>query len=165
MPMKINNLEDLLIEELKDLYNAEKQLIEALPKMAQAAVSPQLKKGFQHHLEQTKKQAARIEKIFANKEYSPRGKKCVGMEGLIKEGEEIINSDIDKSVLDAALIAAAQRVEHYEISAYGTARAYAEMLGDAETVRLLNESIQEEGDTDKKLTMMAEDFANQKALS
>ncbi len=163
MPMKVTNLEELFIEELKDIYSAETQLTEALPKMAEAAVSPQLKKGFQNHLEQTKKQIARIEEIFADKEYSPRGKKCIGMEGLIKEGEEIIKSDIDKSVLDAALIAAAQRVEHYEISAYGTARTFAQMLGDSKAVRLLDESIQEEGNTDKKLTQLAENFANQKA--
>jgi ferritin-like metal-binding protein YciE len=164
MSMKIKNLEDLFIEELKDLYSAETQLTEALPKMAKAAVSPQLKKGFQHHLEQTKMQAARIEQIFASKNFSPRGKNCVGMEGLIKEGEEIIKSDIDKSVLDAALIAAAQRVEHYEIAAYGTARAFAEMLGEVEAVSLLDESIQEEGETNKKLTSLAQDFANEKAM-
>jgi ferritin-like metal-binding protein YciE len=164
MPMKINNLEDLYIEELKDLYSAETQLTEALPKMAKAAVSPQLKKGFQHHLDQTKKQAARIEKIFSGKEFSPRGKKCIGMEGLIKEGEEIIKSDIDKSVIDAALIAAAQRVEHYEIAAYGTVRTFAEMLGEVEAVRLLDVSIQEEGETNKKLTTLAQDFANEKAM-
>lgn len=163
MPMKITNLEELFIEELKDLYSAETQLIEALPKMAQAAVSPELKKAFQAHLEQTKKQAARIEEILAQKKYSPRGKKCVGMAGLIKEGEEIIKSDMDKSVLDAALIAAAQRVEHYEISAYGTARAFAEMIGDTHAVRLLDITIQEEGNTDKSLTMLAENYANQRA--
>ncbi len=163
MPMKVTNLEELFIEELKDLYSAETQLTEALPKMAEAAVSPQLKKGFQDHLKQTKRQIARLEEIFSGRDYSPRGKKCIGMEGLIKEGEEVIKSDMDKSVLDAALIAAAQRVEHYEIAAYGTVRKFAEMLGDTKAMRLLDETLQEEGNTDKQLTMFAENFANQKA--
>ncbi len=164
MPLKINNLHDLLISELKDIYSAETQLMEALPKMAKAAVSPELKKGFEHHLAQTKNQAARIEQIFEDLEGSPRGKKCVGMEGLIKEGDEVIKSDMDKSVLDAALIAAAQRVEHYEISAYGTARQFAQMLGLTRAVQLLDETIKEEGKTDKTLTDLAESFANQKAM-
>ncbi len=164
MPMKINNLHDLFISELKDIYSAETQLTEALPKMAKAAVSAELKKGFEHHLAQTKNQIARIEQIFEDLEGSPRGKKCVGMEGLIKEGDEVINSDMDESVLDAALIAAAQRVEHYEISAYGTARQFAQMLGLNRAVQLLDQSINEEGNTDKTLTKLAESFANQKAM-
>lgn len=164
MPMKINNLHDLFIDELKDIYSAEKQLTDALPKMARAAVSPELKKGFEQHLSQTKNQITRIEQIFEDLEGSPRGKKCIGMEGLIKEGDEIIKSDMDKSVLDAALIASAQRVEHYEISAYGTARAYAQMLGLNRAVQLLDESIKEEGTTDKTLTRLAENFANQNAM-
>lgn len=165
MPMKINNLHDLFISELKDIYSAETQLTKALPKMAKAAVSPELKNGFEHHLQQTKNQIARIEQIFEDLEGSPRGKKCVGMEGLIKEGDEVINSDMDESVLDAALIAAAQRVEHYEISAYGTARAYAQMLGLTRACQLLDETIHEEGKTDKTLTKLAEDFANQNAMA
>lgn len=164
MPMKINNLHDLFISELKDIYSAEKQLIEALPKMANAAVSSELKKGFEHHLAQTKSQAARIEQIFEELQGSPRGKKCVGMEGLIKEGDEVMKSDMDKSVLDAALIAAAQRVEHYEISAYGTARRYAQLLGLNRAVQLLDDTIKEEGKTDKTLTDLADRFANQKAM-
>lgn len=163
MPMKVTNLKELFVEELKDLYSAEKQLIEALPKMADAAVSPELKKGFQDHLAQTKRQLSRLEEIFAGMEYSPRGKKCIGMEGLIKEGEEIIKSDMDKSVLDAALIAAAQRVEHYEIAAYGTVRVFAELLGETQAMRLLDQTLQEEGNTDKRLTSFAENYANQKA--
>lgn len=154
--MNMQNLQDLFIHELKDLYSAEKQLIEALPKMAKAASTPELKQGFEMHLEQTKEHAKRIEEIFKNYDYQPGGVKCKGMEGLLKEGQEAINEDADGAVKDAALIAAAQRVEHYEIAGYGTARTFAKHLGDNTAYQLLDKTLQEEGMTDQKLTELAE---------
>lgn len=164
MPMKVNSLEDLYVHQLKDLYSAENQLVKALPKMAKAASSQELKQGFEHHLEQTRNHVSRLEEIFGNRDGSPRGKKCVGMEGLIEEGQEVITSDMDGSVRDAALIAAAQRVEHYEISGYGTARAYAERLGDRKAVRLLDKTLEEEAQTNEKLTAIAEKQVNPQAV-
>lgn len=154
--MKENQLKELYVEELKDLYSAEKQLVKALPKMAKAATSPDLRAGFEGHLEQTKGHVARLEKIFQALEESPDGKTCKGMEGLIKEGSEMIEEDPEAEQLDAGLISAAQRVEHYEIAGYGCVRTYAQLLGENEAVSLLEETLNEEKKTDTKLTQLAE---------
>jgi ferritin-like metal-binding protein YciE len=148
---------ELYIDELKDLYNAENQLVKALPKMAKAAVSPDLQAGFKEHLEQTKGHVQRLEQIFENLGESPKGKKCKGMEGLIAEGSEAIE-EYDGSVLDAALIGAAQRVEHYEMAGYGTAIAFAKEMGHDEHVSLLEETLNEEKETDEKLTELSSDI-------
>jgi ferritin-like metal-binding protein YciE len=158
--MQLETLEDLYIHELKDLYSAEKQLIRALPKMAKAAKNQQLAAGFQEHLEQTKEHAARIEKILSGHKQSTRGSKCRGMEGLIAEGAEMIEEEADPEVKDAGLISAAQRVEHYEIAGYGSARTYAEMLGDKEGATLLQKTLNEEEQTDQKLTHLAKSSIN-----
>jgi ferritin-like metal-binding protein YciE len=148
-------LKELYIEELKDLYNAENQLVKALPKMAKAASSEELSQGFEEHLEQTRGHVQRLEKIFQSLGESPKGKKCKGMEGLVAEGAEVMEEDFEDSVMDAALIGAAQRVEHYEIAAYGTVCAFAEELGESEQASLLNETLEEEKETDEKLTKLA----------
>jgi ferritin-like metal-binding protein YciE len=158
--MRLETLEDLYIHELKDLYSAEKQLIRALPKMAKAAKNEQLAAGFKEHLEQTKEHAARIEKILAEHKQSTRGSRCKAMEGLIAEGAEMIEERAEPAVKDAGLISAAQRVEHYEIAGYGTARTYAEMLGDNEGARLLQATLGEETETDQKLTKLARSSIN-----
>ncbi|MEO7723684.1 MAG: ferritin-like domain-containing protein [Chthoniobacterales bacterium] len=154
--MELETLKDLYIHELKDLYSAENQIIKALPKMAKAASSSKLTAGFQKHLEETKEHAARLEKILKSHDETTRGPKCKGMEGLIKEGSEMIKEDADEDVRDAGLIAAAQRVEHYEMAGYGCARTYANLLGDKDGARLLQKTLDEEGATDKKLTKLAE---------
>jgi ferritin-like metal-binding protein YciE len=154
--MKMNRLDDLYLDQLKDLYSAEKQLVQALPKMAKAAASEELKTGFEEHLEQTKTHVSRLEQIFASLGSSPGRKKCAAMEGLIQEGQEAIELQGDAIVRDAALIAAAQRVEHYEIAAYGTVRTFANHLGHSDHSSLLQTTLDEEGATDKKLTTMAE---------
>jgi len=153
---KINNLRDVYIEQLKDLYSAESQLIKALPKMAKAATSTDLAQGFEDHLEQTKGHAERLEEIFEALDEKPTGKKCKAMEGLIKEGAEAIEEDASDEARDAMLIAAAQRVEHYEIAAYGTVKTYAKLLGEDDALELLEETLQEEVETDEKLTEAAE---------
>lgn len=153
---KITNLRDVYVEQLRDLYNAEQQLIKALPKMAKAAASPDLAQGFEDHLEQTKGHANRLEQIFKKLDAKPTGKKCKAMEGLIKEGAETIEEDASEAAKDALLIAAAQRVEHYEIAGYGTVKTYADLLGENEAAELLAETLQEEKDTDVKLTEAAE---------
>jgi ferritin-like metal-binding protein YciE len=152
----IESLNDLFIEQLQDLYDAERQLIKALPKMADAATSDELREGIEEHLEQTKGHAERIEKIFENLGEKAKAKKCKGMEGVIKEGSEVLDEDMDEDVRDAAIIAAAQRVEHYEIAGYGTARTYASLLGEREAASLLEETLNEEKETDAKLTELAE---------
>jgi ferritin-like metal-binding protein YciE len=157
--MNLTNLDKLFIHELKDLYSAENQLLKALPKMAQAASNDDLRQGFEHHLEETKEHVSRIEKIFEDLDGSPSGEKCDGMAGLIAEGEEIIEMEGDPVVKDAALIAAAQRVEHYEIAGYGSARTYAKHLGNSNAEQLLQQTLDEEGATDKKLTDLAENSA------
>src|SRR4051794_36052198 len=138
--MKLDSLHDLLVSELKDLYSAENQLVKALPKMAKAASSAELRDAFTQHLEVTRGQVERLEQVFAELDVSPRGKKCKAMEGLIEEGKELLEEDADPAVLDAALIAAAQRVEHYEIAGYGCVRTFAEHLGYDKVVRLLEET-------------------------
>jgi ferritin-like metal-binding protein YciE len=158
--MKLETLKDLYIHELKDLYNAEKQIINALPKMVKAATDKQLAAGFEEHFEQTKEPAARLKKILTSHDESTRGPKCEGMEGVIKEGEEMIAEDAEDEVRDAGLIAAAQRVEHYEMAGYGCARPYAELLGDRQGAQLLQTTLMEESDTDKKLTKLAKSVIN-----
>lgn len=153
--MKLNTLKDLYIHELKDLYSAEKQIIRALPKMARAASNEKLANGFKKHLEETKEHASRLEKLLSRHDQTTRGPKCKGMEGLLKEGEEILEEEADDEVRDAGLISAAQRVEHYEIAGYGTARTYAEILGDKEGAKILQTTLDEEAATDEKLTEVA----------
>lgn len=154
--MKLETLQDLYIHELKDLYSAENQIIKALPKMVKAATHPKLADGFKQHLEQTKEHVARLEKILKGHDETTRGPKCKGMEGVLKEGQEMIEEDADDDVRDAGLITAAQRVEHYEMAGYGTARTYAQLLGDDAGAKLLQRTLDEEGATDKKLTKLAE---------
>lgn len=153
--MKLEALRDLFIDELKDLYNAEHQLLKALPKMANAATATDLKRAFESHLKETRGQVERLEQVFASLEVSPRGKKCKAMEGLVEEGAELMEEDADPDVMDAGLIAAAQRVEHYEMAGYGCVRTYAQLLGETKAATLLQKSLDEEGAADKKLTQIA----------
>jgi ferritin-like metal-binding protein YciE len=161
--MEMETLRDLYVHELKDLHSAEKQLTSALPKMAKAAKNRQLRAAFNQHLEQTKRQAKRLEKVLQNLDESARGPKCEGMEGLIKEGDKMVKEDAEDEVRDAGLIAAAQRVEHYEIAGYGCARTYAQLLGDKSGARQLDISLREEANTDKKLTKLAHSVINLRA--
>ena len=161
--MALDSLHDLYVEELRDLYNAENQLLKALPKMARAASDESLRAAFEEHLEVTRGQVDRLDRIFKKLGEKPTGKKCVAMEGLIKEGKEMMEEDAEPAVLDAALIAAAQKVEHYEIAGYGTVRTYARMLGYEEAADLLQETLDEEGETDQKLTDLAESVINVEA--
>ena len=155
--MKENDLKGLYLEELRDIYNAEQQLVKALPKMAEAATSPDLRAGFEKHLKQTQEHVQRLEDIFEGMDEKPTGKKCKGMEGLVQEGNELIqDGSFDGETLDAGLISAAQRVEHYEIAAYGCVRTYASILGDENAVDLLERTLQEEKETDAKLTELAQ---------
>ena len=164
MAMKLQNLEDLYVDLLKDLYSAEQQLIKALPKMAAAAHSSDLRRGFEEHLRQTQQQAERIERIFSERANgSPGGKKCRGMEGLIEEGSELMKEARDADALDAGLIAAAQKVEHYEMAAYGCVRTYARQLGYEDSATLLQQTLDEEGEADKTLTSIAESRVNVEA--
>ena len=158
--MKLQTLKDLYLRELKGLYSAETQIIEALPKMINATSNAQLVLAFQEHLEQTRQQAARLEKILDSHDESTRGPKHRGMEGILAEGAELLNKDAEEGVRDAALIAAAQRVEHYEMASYGCARTYAELLGDTEGARLLQTTLTEEAETDQKLTQLAVSVIN-----
>jgi ferritin-like metal-binding protein YciE len=153
---KVTTLEQLFVEQLKDLYSAENQLIEALPKMAGAAHAPALKKGFQTHLKETREHARRLTRILKSLGESPEGKTCKAMQGLVKEGDETISEDASREVKDAALIAAAQRVEHYEIAGYGCVRTYATLLGRKADARTLATTLEEEAATDKKLTAAAQ---------
>jgi ferritin-like metal-binding protein YciE len=154
--MRENLLTKLYVDELKDLYSAENQLTKALPKMAKAATSPDLQAGFEAHQKQTQEHVSRLERIFEALEQSPKGKHCKGMEGLIKEGSELIEEDPEPAELDAGLIAAAQRVEHYEMAGYGCVRTYAKLLGETEAVPILEKTLDEEKETDAKLTKLAE---------
>jgi ferritin-like metal-binding protein YciE len=158
--MKLDSLEKLYVDELRDLYNAENQLLKALPKMAKRASHQELKQAFEEHLEQTKGQVERLEEIFEKLDEKPTGKTCKAMKGLVEEGSEFMKEDGDESVLDAGLISAAQKVEHYEIAAYGTVRTFANMLGDNEAAELLQRTLDEEGETDKRLTELAESVVN-----
>jgi ferritin-like metal-binding protein YciE len=154
--MKQANFEELFQNELQDIYDAERQIVEALPKMAEAASSDELVAAFQEHLEMTKKQVKRLDKVFQKIGAKPGGKTCEGMQGLLREGQKMISEMPKSAVLDAGLIAAAQKVEHYEISAYGTVRTMAEMLGQEDAAELLEETLEEEKETDENLTEIAE---------
>jgi ferritin-like metal-binding protein YciE len=165
MAQETNPLEELLVDELKDLYSAENQIIKALPKMAKAASSPELKRAFERHLEETRRQVERLDQIGQALEVKLTGKKCKGMEGLIEEGKELMEEDFDDNAIDAGLIGAAQKVEHYEIAGYGTARTHAEMLGYTKAAKLLQQTLDEEGATDKKLTQLAESIINVEAAT
>lgn len=156
--MKKESLRELYIDELRDLYNAETQLVKALPKMAKAASNEQLSEGFEEHLRQTTEHVSRLEQIFERLGEKASGKKYLGMEGLVKEGADTMKEDYSAEVMDAAIIGAAQRVEHYEIAAYGTAKAFAELLGEDEDVTLLEQTLQEEKETDEKLTELAQEI-------
>lgn len=153
--MSMNTLKDLFVDELKDLYNAERQLVAALPRMAKAADSPELAQAFTKHLEETKGHVTRLEQIFKALDLPARGKKCKGMEGLLEEGKEVMEEEGDVRVIDAALISAAQRVEHYEMAAYGCLRSYAELLGHQNIVALLEKTLAEEEAADEALTRLA----------
>jgi ferritin-like metal-binding protein YciE len=163
--MKLDSLKKLYVEELRDLYSAENQILKALPKMAKAATSKELQEAFSTHLAQTKGQVERLEKIFTKLDMTPKGKTCKAMEGLVKEGEELLSEDAEPEILDAGLIAAAQRVEHYEMAGYGTVRTYATLLKETEAARLLQETLDEEGETDKTLSKLAESVINRDALA
>jgi ferritin-like metal-binding protein YciE len=154
--MKMKTLHDLFVDELKDLYSAETQLTKALPKMAKAASSDELREAFLSHLKETEGQIKRLDKIFKKLDASPKGKKCKAMEGLVEEGKEAIELDAEDAVRDAALIAAAQRVEHYEMAGYGTVRTYAQLLDMEDAVELLQETLDQEGAADEKLTEIAQ---------
>jgi ferritin-like metal-binding protein YciE len=158
--MEMETLKDLYIDELKDLYSAENQILKALPKMIKVATHPKLKKAFTTHERQTRGHVKRLERICKQLGEKPTGKKCVGMEGLLKEGKELIAEKPDPDVLDAGLISAAQHVEHYEMAGYGTVRTYARQLGYGDHADLLQQTLDEEGDTDKLLTMIAESSIN-----
>ncbi|MGH7477271.1 MAG: ferritin-like domain-containing protein [Longimicrobiales bacterium] len=161
--MALDSLEKLFVQELRDLYHAEKQILRALPRMAKATEHEELRGAFEQHRQQTAEHVGRLERIFGDLDVAVRGKQCKGMEGIIEEGKEILEEDADPDVRDAALIAAAQRVEHYEIAAYGTVRTYAERLGHDNAARLLQQTLDEEGETDKKLTQIAERVVNPEA--
>jgi ferritin-like metal-binding protein YciE len=163
--VKVNSLQELYVDELKDLYDAENQIIKALPKMIDAASSEELQNALTEHLEVTREQAKRIEQIFQNMGEKLKAEKCKGMEGVIKEGAEILSEDMDENVKDAAIISAAQRVEHYEMAGYGCARTYARLIGDKEGAKLLQTTLNEEGETDKKLTKLAISAINVAALT
>ncbi|RPH55648.1 ferritin-like domain-containing protein [bacterium] len=162
--MEIDSLRKLYVEELKDIYSAEKQILQALPRMAKKTKNQELRKAFEMHLEQTRMQVERLDRIFEMLGKSPRGKKCKGMEGLIEEGKEMMQEDMEPDVMDAALIASAQKVEHYEIASYGTVRTYANLLGEKDHARILQETLNEEGETDKQLTRLAESQINVEAM-
>lgn len=164
--MKLGSMEDLFVEELRDLYSAENQILKALPKMVKAAESEELRSAFESHLEETQGHVERLEKIMTRIGAKTRGAKCKAMEGLLEEGSDIVKADSEEpAVKDAALIGAAQRVEHYEMAAYGCARTYAKMLGDEEAVSLLSQTLDEEKATDEKLSRIAESSVNPKATA
>ena len=153
--MKLDSMADLFLHELRDLHSAEKQLVAALPKMAKKASSPELKDAFETHLEQTKEHVERLETIFKDLELPVGRQKCKAMEGLIEEAAELLEEDAEDSIRDAAMIGAAQRVEHYEIAGYGTTRTFAEMLGHTNAAELLQQTLDEEKETDQLLTELA----------
>jgi ferritin-like metal-binding protein YciE len=163
VPVELDSLQALYVNDLKDLYSAEKQIVKALPKMIKAASHEELAATFSEHLRVTERQVERLERIFADLEESPRGKKCIGMEGLIEEAQELLKEKPDPEVLDAGLIAKAQHVEHYEIAGYGTVRTYAEQLGFAKHAELLQQTLDEEGEADKRLSALAETSINLEA--
>lgn len=161
--MKLKTMDDLFLDSLRDLYDAEKQITKVLPKMSKAASSDDLKAAFEQHLQVTKRQVERLEQIFTQLDEKPGGKKCAAMEGLIEEGAELIQEGKPSSILDAGLIGAAQKVEHYEMAGYGTARTFATLLGHTEAAQLLQETLEEEKETDQQLTELAESVVNEDA--
>jgi ferritin-like metal-binding protein YciE len=163
--MKLDSLQDVFTDLIRDLYNAETQLVKALPKMAKAASSEDLRTAFESHLEETQGHVERLERICEGLGIRPKGKTCKAMKGLIEEGAEVIETEGEPAAKDAALIAAAQKVEHYEIAGYGSARTFAELLGEDEAAKLLDETIAEEGAADKKLTEIAESGINVEAAN
>ncbi len=162
--MQIDNLEKFFVEQLKDVYNAEKQIVRALPRMSKAATDEELRNAFDTHLRETEKQVERLERVFKDFGQTPQGKKCVGMEGLIEEAKELLQEDVDPEVLDAGLIMAAQKVEHYEIATYGCLKTYAELLGNEDAARVLDEILEEEKRADQLLTEIAERSINVEAI-
>jgi ferritin-like metal-binding protein YciE len=162
--MKLDTLEKLYVDELRDIYNAENQLLKALPKMAKGSSSPDLKSGFEKHLRQTETHVERLDQIFAELDESPKGKTCHAMKGLIEEGSEILKEDGEESVLDAGIIVAAQKVEHYEMAAYGSARTFARLLGQDKAAELLQSTLDEESETNESLNQLAENIVNPEAL-
>ncbi len=163
--MKLNSLDDLLVEELQDLYDAESQLVKALPKMAKAASNDTLKRAFEEHLEQTKGHVNRLEQVFQSLGQKAKSKTCEAMKGLVEEASDFLDESAEASVRDAGMIACAQKVEHYEISGYGSVRTWAQQLGHHEAVRLLQQTLDEEAATDKKLTQIAESMSNRQAAT
>ena len=162
--MKLDTLKTLYIDELRDLYNAENQLLKALPKMAEGASSEDLKDAFEKHLEQTKSQVERLEEVFQEIGETPKGKTCKAMKGLIEEGSEILKEDGEESVIDAGIIVAAQKVEHYEIASYGSVRTFAQLLGKDRSAELLQTTLDEESETNETLNQLAEEIVNPEAL-
>jgi ferritin-like metal-binding protein YciE len=158
MNTKTKTLKEVYVDELRDLYNCEQQLIKALPKMAKAATSEELRSGFESHLKQTEEHATRLEKVLQGLGEPVKGKKCKGMEGIIAEGGEVLSEDYEGAVMDAAIITAAQRVEHYEIAAYGSVHAFAILMGEDEAASILEQTLTEEKETDEKLTELAEEI-------
>jgi ferritin-like metal-binding protein YciE len=166
MIMEITTLRDLFQEHIQDMYSGEEQILDALPEMIDAATDPDLRAGLQNHLEETRRQYTRLEEIGRIMSFDPAGTKCEGMKGILKEGDKLIAKEVEEDdVLDAAIIAACQRVEHYEIAVYGTARTYARMLGETEVVSLLEESLNEEKNADRTLTQVAESHVNRRAMA
>jgi len=163
--MKIDSLETLFVEELRDVYNAEGQLTKALPKMAKKATSEELRSAFEEHLEQTREHIERLEQVFETVGKPAKGKTCEAMKGLVEEGSSMMKEDMDDNVMDAALIAIGQKVEHYEIATYGTLRTWAEILGQDEAVDLLQQTLDEEKETDDRLTELAESTINAEATA
>ncbi|HEX5271599.1 MAG TPA: ferritin-like domain-containing protein [Gemmataceae bacterium] len=163
--MKLNSLDDLLVEELQDLYDAESQLVKALPKMAKAASNDSLRRAFEEHLEQTKGHVNRLEKVFQSLGQKAKSKTCEAMKGLVEEASDFLGESAEAPVRDAGMIACAQKVEHYEIAGYGSVRTWAERLGHREAARLLQQTLDEEAATDKKLTQIAESMANPQAAA
>jgi ferritin-like metal-binding protein YciE len=162
--MKLDSLRKLYINELRDLYSAENQLLKALPKMAKGASSDELRQAFENHLQETEGHVERLDDIFEELDESPKGKTCHGMKGLVEEGSEILEENGEQSVLDAGIIAAAQKVEHYEIASYGTVRTFAQLLGEKDAAKLLQQTLDEEGAANKKLNELAEGIVNPEAL-
>jgi len=162
--MKLDTLKTLYIDELRDLYNAENQLLKALPKMAKGASSGDLKDAFEKHLEQTKSHVERLEEVFQDIGETPKGKTCKAMKGLIEEGLEILKEDGEESVIDAGIIVAAQKVEHYEIASYGSVRTFAQLLGKDRSAELLQTTLDEESETNETLNQLAEEIVNPEAL-
>ena len=162
--MKLDTLKKLYTSELRDLYNAETQLLKALPKMAKGASSEELKDAFEKHLEQTKGHVERLDEVFQELDEKPKGKTCKAMKGLIDEGSEILGEDGEESVIDAGIIVAAQKVEHYEIAGYGSVRTFAQLLGKDRSADLLQKTLEEESETNELLNKLAEDIVNPEAL-